>query len=101
LNRARVAPYDERRHDGVLRYLLLRLDATGARAMLTLVVRTDKIPGRSNIAERLAAIRGVAGVAMNVQPARGNVVLGRETHRLAGRERLLVEAGGKRFLLSP
>jgi 23S rRNA (uracil1939-C5)-methyltransferase len=101
LDRARVEPYDERRHDGVLRYLLLRVDGSGRRAALTLVVRTDRFPGRDRVVERLAKVRGVTGVAMNVQPARGNVVLGRRTERLAGRERVLVEVGGKRFLLSP
>src|SRR5205085_28408 len=36
-----------------------------------------------------------------VQPAEGNVVLGRRTERLAGRDRLLIEVAGRRFLLSP
>jgi 23S rRNA (uracil1939-C5)-methyltransferase len=101
LDRARIAPYDERRHEGVLRYLLLRVDGSGVRAALTLVVRTDRFPGRREVAEALAGIRGVTGVSMNVQPARGNVVLGRRTERLAGRERLLLEVAGMRFLLSP
>ncbi|HVY61014.1 MAG TPA: 23S rRNA (uracil-5-)-methyltransferase RumA, partial [Planctomycetota bacterium] len=76
LDRARLEPYDEARHEGVLRYILLRVDPTGKRAALTLVVRTDRFPGRDRLGERLGAIRGVTGVYLNVQPARGNVVLG-------------------------
>ncbi len=101
LDRARIEPYDERRHAGVLRYLLVRVDPGRGRAALTIVCRTEKVPGLPKLGERLGAIRGVQGVYLNVQPARGNVVLGRRTVRLAGRERLLVEVGGKRFLLSP
>ncbi len=101
LDRERVAPYDERRHEGVLRHILVRLDGSGARAALTLVVRTPRFPRRAEVARGLAAIRGVTGVYMNVQPARSNVVLGRETLRLAGRARLLLEVAGMPFLLSP
>lgn len=101
LERARIAPYDERRHEGILRTLLVRVDGGGRRAALTLVVRDARFPGRDAVAGRLARIEGVSGVAMNVQPARGNVVLGRRTERLAGRERLLLEVAGRRFLLSP
>lgn len=101
LDRARIPPFDEGRRTGVLRYLLLRIDPSGARAALTLVVATDRFPGKKEIARALAAIRGVTGVHLNVQPARSNVVLGRRTERLAGRERLLVEVTGRRFLLSP
>jgi 23S rRNA (uracil1939-C5)-methyltransferase len=101
LDRERLPPYDERRHDGVLRHILLRIDKSGERAALTLVVRTARFFRRAEIARALAAIRGVTGVYLNVQPARGNVVLGRETVRLAGRSRLLVEVAGMPFLLSP
>jgi 23S rRNA (uracil1939-C5)-methyltransferase len=101
LDRARVAPYDEARHAGILRYILVRLDGGGGRAALTLVCRTPALIGRRDLIARLAAIRGVTGVYLNVQPARGNVVLGRETVRLAGRERLLLEVAGRVFLVSP
>lgn len=101
LDRARIVPYDDRRHAGVLRYLLLRIDGSGRRAALTLVVATDRFHRRAEIAKELGRIEGVTGVYMNVQPARGNVVLGRRTERLAGRERLLLEVAGMPFLLSP
>jgi 23S rRNA (uracil1939-C5)-methyltransferase len=101
LDRARIPPYDEHRHAGVLRYLLLRIDGGGRRAALTLVVLTDRFHRRAEIVRDLARIEGLTGVYMNVQPARGNVVLGRRTVRLAGRERLLVEVAGMPFLLSP
>jgi len=101
LSKARIEPYDERRHEGTLRYLLLRVDGEGGKAALTLVVRDGRIPGRDGIAERLGRIPGVSGVYLNVQPARGNVVLGRRTERINGRERLLVSVLGRKFLLSP
>jgi 23S rRNA (uracil1939-C5)-methyltransferase len=101
LDRARVEPYDEARHEGVLRYILLRTDGSGNKAALTLVARTDRFPSRDKVGERLGAIEGVSGVFLNVQPARGNVVLGRRTERLAGRDRVLVRVAGRAFLLSP
>ena len=101
LEGARVAPYVEATHQGVLRHILVRIDPGGERAALTLVCRTPALLARRDLAASLAAIRGVSGVYVNLQPARGNVVLGRETVRLVGRERLLLEVAGRRFLLSP
>ena len=101
LERAAIPPYDERRGHGTLRYLLLRIDGSGRRAALTLVCKTDRIPRRAELAAALLRIRGVVSVALNVQPAASNVVLGPRTFRLAGLQRVLVEVCGLRFLLSP
>ncbi len=79
-----VAPYDERTHAGLLRYVLLRASAAGD-VLVTLVTARDEWPEARALAEELRAqAPRVLGVVQNVNPTIGNVLLGPTEIVLAG-----------------
>jgi 23S rRNA (uracil1939-C5)-methyltransferase len=68
--------YDERTHEGALRYLVVRVSGWEKRAQLILVSTTGALP--VTLAKALRArVRGLASVVLNLNPDPGNVILGR------------------------
>jgi 23S rRNA (uracil1939-C5)-methyltransferase len=101
LSEARVPPYDEALHEGVLRNVALRVNHAG-QVQLTLVTRVDHWPAGVTLAERfLTERKELVGVAQNVQPARTNAIFGPVTRALAGDPFLIERVGGVELRLSP
>jgi 23S rRNA (uracil1939-C5)-methyltransferase len=94
-----VAPYDERRRTGRLRYVVVRANALG-RHLVTLVTVTREFPEGRALAAELQAAGAVAGVVQNVNPTTGNVIFGDQELTLAGEDRIEEEIEGARVLLS-
>jgi 23S rRNA (uracil1939-C5)-methyltransferase len=79
-----VAPYDEQRLTGTLRYVILRSCAAGE-VLAVLVTASDVFPGGAAVASALRARRPeIRGVVQNVNPSRGNVLFGPREATLAG-----------------
>jgi len=74
---ARELPvYDERSHEGALRYAVVRVSAWQKRAQLILVSRTGALA--TDLARALQRrVRGLASVVLNLNPEPGNAILGR------------------------
>jgi len=90
--------YDEARHDGNVRHIVLR-EGTGDGGLLAVVItRTPTFDTR--LAELIAEQPGVIGVAQSAVPARTNRVMGPQTRVLAGRGYLSQSVLGKTFRVS-
>ena len=90
LNRHRVSPYDEHRHEGELRAVLVRVgEQTGALLVVTSLESRDW----ALLAAELAAIPGLDGIWLNENPERTNAVLGSRSIHLAGARRLRDRVG--------
>jgi 23S rRNA (uracil1939-C5)-methyltransferase len=101
LAEAGVPGYDEERHTGVVRHLLVRTNRAN-QAMLVFVTRTAELPRQREIVRRLSEeFPGLAGVHQNVNPGRTNVILGREWNSLGGAAYIEERLGALRFRLSP
>ena len=84
--------YDEASGRGLIRHVLARVSASSGQALVVLVATSDRLPRVQSFTERLhEAVPEVVGVAVNVNPARTNVVLGRATTHLWGEEHLIEE----------
>jgi len=93
----RVPLYDETRHEGVLRHLVARVAAGSGEVLAALVVRTGGHAAIRRLAKRLSqefAPSGLVGVLENVNPERTNVILGKHSLTLAGRDWMLEQADG-------
>ena len=95
-----VPGYDEATGQGLVRHLFVRTNAAGE-PLLCVVARDETLPFES---ELVGALRGAcpqaAGVVLNVNPARTNVVLGKRYRTLWGEDRLEDTLCGARFRLS-
>lgn len=102
--------YDEERHAGWIRHLLVRVAAgpraasanqATARALLVFVSRSPDFPHEREIVATLSReFPSLAGIHQNVQPARSNVILGRQWRRLAGENAIEERLGRFSFRLS-
>ena len=75
VERIDVPTYDETTREGWLRYVLVRVGA-GRRAQVVLVVRDRSFARERELLAALRGVRGVAGVALNLNDDPGNAILG-------------------------
>jgi 23S rRNA (uracil1939-C5)-methyltransferase len=88
-----IPAYDERDHSGCLRYVVVRAAVWNKTAQVILVTRTKTLPQQRRVVHGLRAVRGVVSVIQNVNPERGNVILGPQFIALT-REDALVDRIG-------
>jgi 23S rRNA (uracil1939-C5)-methyltransferase len=96
-----IAAYDEEAHSGVLRYLMLRDGRQSGEWMLVLVTLGDSLPHADALLARLARFPQLASVVQNINPQRGNRILGFENRTLLGAPVIQDELEGLGFELSP
>lgn len=100
--RYRIPVYDETRHTGLLRHVLVRVSRRTGEAMAVLVTASPELPRDHELAgELMAAVPELVSLWQNVNPRRTNVVLGEENIHLAGRETLVDAIGDLLFHISP
>lgn len=77
--------YDERKHQGLIRHLGLRIGRRTGEMLLTLVVTDWKLPGIAEQAQEwLQRYPQLVGVSLNRNGDRTNAIFGNETRCLAG-----------------
>lgn len=94
--------YNPDKGRGLLRYLLVRVSPSRNKAMVTFVVAERDLRQLPHLAKALQLkVPEVISVQQNVNATTGNVILGRDTQRLAGESDLLDQIGEIRLQLSP
>ena len=99
MRRYRVAPYMEETHRGLIRHLVIRVSREGE-SMVTVAANGSALPHADDLAERLKPLK-VAGLFLNENTARTNVILSDRYHLIYGRETLPDVLCGLKFELSP
>jgi 23S rRNA (uracil1939-C5)-methyltransferase len=86
---------------GGLRHLALRVGHHSGEVLITLVSSHNNLPGLEQLAnEWMQRWPEVVGVNLNIQPIASNVVLGPETHQVAGRSWLLERFAGQELRIA-
>lgn len=94
--------YNEARGTGKLRHLALRIGRKTGEVLLTLITTDSNLAGLSEQAQTwLQQFPELVGVCLNENPQRNNIIFGKETHCLAGKEALQEEFAGLTFALRP
>jgi 23S rRNA (uracil1939-C5)-methyltransferase len=94
--------YNETRETGKLRHLALRIGRKTGQILLTLVTTDWNLEGISEQAQTwLNQFPELVGVCLNRNAQRNNIIFGRETRCLAGKEELEEEFAGLTFFLRP
>ena len=98
---ARLSIYDEQAHTGLLRHIYLRRGAHSGEIMLCFVMRTSSpllLPIAQSLAKRFSAIKSVC---VNLNPDKTNVILGKETRCILGKETITDTMCGNEICISP
>jgi 23S rRNA (uracil1939-C5)-methyltransferase len=90
--------YNEARHDGNIRHIVLREGTRDGELLAVVVTRTPEFDLRT--AELIAEQPGVVGVAQSVVPTRTNRIMGHQTRVLVGRGHLHQSVLDKTFQVS-
>lgn len=84
--------YDEKQHTGEVRHISLRIGRRTGEILLTLIARTGDLPGlETQASDWLKSYPKLAGVCLNINAAKTNVIFGSETRCIAGRSFLREE----------
>jgi 23S rRNA (uracil1939-C5)-methyltransferase len=102
LRKFNVKPYDEVEHTGNIRNIIVRRGHYSHEMMIILVTRTEKIFKNEQItSEIVKALPEVFSVIHNIQPAKSNAILGKESRVLFGKDSFRDELLGHTFQISP
>ena len=97
-----VSVYDEATHKGLVRHLYLRYAEVSGEIMVCAVLNGSRLPHEDVFVEAMrAAAPGVAGVLINVNTEKTNVVLGKKCRVLWGKETITDTLCGLQFEISP
>ena len=95
-----VPAYDEERHRGFLRHIYVRTNREG-QALVCLVVNGKELPCEDELVERIrSACPDAAGIVLNTNTRRTNVVLGESYRTIWGEDTLEDALCGLRFRLA-
>jgi len=96
-----ISPYDERSGSGVVRHVLGRVGTASGEVMAVIVTATADLPHREEVVARLRRnVPGLVSVVHNYNPQRTNVVLGRRTTTIWGRDAIVDRLGDFLFRIS-
>lgn len=100
-NRNGVRAYNEEKHHGNLRHIMVRYGAVSGEVMIVLVTRTNELPNKNKIVEEIAAsIPDVKSIVQNINSKKTNVILGEQTKVLWGEEVIYDSIGDIKFAIS-
>lgn len=96
-----IRAYDEQRHTGLLRHVVVKVGVKTGEVMVVLVTTEEEIPQRERL---VAAIReqvsGVTSIVQNVNAERTNVIFGKKTVTLWGSDVIYDYIGPIKFAIS-
>ncbi len=94
--------YDETSHTGLLRHIMARTSFATGKTLLTLVANGRQLPQQQRLVASLSsAVDNLAGIVLNINTRRGNVILGSEEQLLWGEPYLEEKLWGLSLRISP
>lgn len=97
-----ISGYNEKKHAGDLRHVVLRISKATGKVLVTLVVNSKKTFEKLNdFAQNIYDnFKEVSGVCVNFNPKQTNVIMGQETQLLAGKDFVKERILDKTFRIS-
>ena len=62
----KISAYDEERHKGLVRHVLVRYGFTTKEIMVCLIINGDKLPSSEKLLEKLTKIPGMTSITYNI-----------------------------------
>ncbi|UFT99934.1 23S rRNA (uracil(1939)-C(5))-methyltransferase RlmD [Radiobacillus kanasensis] len=100
-DRLKIQAYDEEKHRGVLRHIMVRTGQATNETMIVLITRTEELPHQEELVKEISeTYPQVKSIIQNVNKDRTNVILGRKTKVLWGNEYIYDNIGDIKFAIS-
>lgn len=95
-----ISVYNEETHKGLVRHLYIRAAENCEEILVCIVINGNSLPHADSLKDKLCTL-GVTGLCININKEKTNVVLGRETVNLWGKDRIEDVLCGIKFEISP
>ncbi|MCG8398199.1 23S rRNA (uracil(1939)-C(5))-methyltransferase RlmD [Bacillus atrophaeus] len=96
-----VKAYNEERHKGWLRHIMVRYGVVTGEMMIVFITRTNDFPHKVKIIEDITAqFPHVKSIVQNINPNKTNVIFGNETNVIWGEEYIYDLIGDVKFAIS-
>ncbi len=80
-----VSGYDEKRHCGILRHVVIRMSKSNGKILVTLVINDNKISQSiRTLAQYIFKFENITGVVANFNTQKTNVITGKQTKTIVG-----------------
>ncbi|NLN83076.1 MAG: 23S rRNA (uracil(1939)-C(5))-methyltransferase RlmD [Firmicutes bacterium] len=100
LIKANISVYDERKHKGLLRHIMIRTNNKDNQALLYFIINGQEFPlSQEKIQEWQEAFPQLKGIILNINEKRGNTILGQENILLWGSDEIEESIGPAQFQL--
>ncbi|WP_079478675.1 23S rRNA (uracil(1939)-C(5))-methyltransferase RlmD [Halobacillus salinus] len=97
-----ISAYDEQTHRGTLRHIMVRTGQNTKDIMVVIVTKTKKLPHQDKLIDEIRdAFPNVKSIVHNVNSAKTNVILGKQTNVIYGDEYIYDTIGDIKFMISP
>lgn len=97
----RISAYDEEKHQGLVRHVLIRYGFTTKEIMVCLVINGERVLHGEVLAKRLAEIEGMTSVTLSVNREKTNVIMGNVIKPLWGQMYITDYIGDVKYQISP
>ena len=96
-----ISAYDEEKHKGLVRHVLIRYGFKTDEIMVCLVINGEKLPQAEKLVDKLCEISGMTSITISVNKAKTNVIMGNEIKLLWGQTYITDYIGNVKYQISP
>ncbi|RAL21472.1 23S rRNA (uracil(1939)-C(5))-methyltransferase RlmD [Thermoflavimicrobium daqui] len=97
-----ITPYDEKKHQGILRHVMVRTGIHTQEMMIVLVTNGESLPNKKEFIQRLHnSFPQMRSLIQNINTKRTNVILGEKNKLLWGEPVIYDHIGSVRYAISP
>ncbi len=96
-----IPAYDEKKHTGLVRHVLIRYGFRTKEIMVCLVINGTMLPHSEELAKKLAEIQGMTSISFCVNQEKTNVILGSEVKVIWGKGHITDYIGDVKYQISP
>ena len=97
----KISAYDEERHKGLVRHVLVRYGFTTKEIMVCLIINGDELPCSEKLLEKLTKIPGMTSITYNINKEKTNVIMGSKVCPLWGQTYITDYIGNVKYQISP
>lgn len=98
----RIPIYNETKHKGLLRHVVVRTGVNTGEVMVILVTNGRELPHKKKLIHQLCKeISGLKSIMQNINMQRTNVILGKENRLIWGKETITDKVGDTQFVIAP
>ncbi len=96
-----ISAYDEEKHKGLVRHVLIRYGFKTDEIMVCLVMNGGKLPHAEKLVDKLCEISGMTSITISVNKSKTNVIMGNEIKLLWGQTYITDYIGNVKYQISP